>query len=304
MGYEVVIIDNFQRGKNDESLQNLISDGNVKLFNADLSKPLKFEDGEYFDVIFHLAAVNGTDNFYSMPQSVLHTNLLTTINLLEWASNKNCGKIVFTSSAEAYAGTIATNPSNPNLIPTSEEIPLCIEDVMNPRHSYGGSKLVGELLVINYCRSKKIRWSIARVHNIYGPRDGVEHVIPKLCERLLRKENPLKLFGGFETRAFCYVEDCADALHKIGEEACTDSEILHVGSMEEISIKDVARKLIISSGLQNITLEVLSAPEGCVKRRCPNTKKIRDLINWNPSTNLEVGLRKCWDWYQKNFHIK
>lgn len=181
---------------------------------------------------------------------------------------------------------------------------MCIDDVLNPRHSYGGSKLVGELLVINYCRTKSLRWSIARVHNVYGPRDGVEHVIPKLCERLLQNQNPLKLFGGSETRAFCFVEDCCEALHKVGEESLTDSEILHIGSMEEICMKDLATKLIATSKLEGITLEVLSAPQGCVKRRCPNTEKARRLIDWNPSVSLHDGLAKCWNWYQGEFTTK
>lgn len=105
-GYEVVILDNFQRGRRDRCLNELLSFGHVTLIEADLCKPLNLAG--YFDVVFHLAAVNGTDNFYDQPQNVLRTNLLTTMNLLEWTTNENCGKFVFTSSAEAYAGTIST----------------------------------------------------------------------------------------------------------------------------------------------------------------------------------------------------
>ena len=70
--------------------------------------------------------------------------------------------------------------------------------------------------------------------------------------------------------------------------------------MEEISIKDMAARLITASNLQEIDIEVLSAPKGCVKRRCPNTEKIRGTVDWNPRTDLDTGLKKCWDWYKKN----
>ena len=182
--YDVTIVDNLQRGKADATFGVLLERDNVRFVDGDLTERATFDSLETdYRQVYHLAAINGTRHFYQIPHLVLRVNVLATINLLDWFAGSDCKKVVFASSSESYAGTINRFGYT---IPTPEDIPLCIDDVMNPRWTYGGSKLVGELFFINYARQYKFDMSIVRYHNIYGERMGYDHVIPEFCQRLIK----------------------------------------------------------------------------------------------------------------------
>lgn len=296
---ELTLVDNLSRGKMDDEFRSLVSKNNVKFFKIDLTRKELLEQlSEDYDYIYHLAAVNGTKNFYEKPQEVLRVNILTLLNVLEWLNEKNCGKFLFTSSSEAYAPTVKRFSRYEGLVPTDENIPLSVDDIFNPRYSYGGSKLVGELLTVNYCRIKKIPFSIVRYHNIYGPRMGYDHVIPEFCRRIYNQEDPFKIYGGQETRAFCYVDDGVMATKSVMESPRCNVEVVNIGnSSEEINITQLARKLFDLTGF-NPSLEILPAPEGSVQKRCPDTSKLERLTGYKAKTSLEQGLKLTWNWYR------
>lgn len=298
----VTIIDNLQRGKHDNEFTNLLKLPNIKFINADMTTMHYWQHlNSYYDEIYHLAAINGTKYFYEKPQEVLRINILSLMYLLEWINPENCGKFIFTSSSEAYAGTINSFGNTQNFIPSSENIPLTIDDVFNPRFSYGGSKLTGELLTVNYCRSKQVAFNIIRYHNIYGGRMGFEHVLPEFCKRIFNKENPFSIFGGTETRAFCYIDDAVEATVAVMRAQNANNQIVHVGnSTEEISISDLALLLFKVSGF-NATLNILPAPVGSVLRRCPNTQKLRELTHFSAKIPLKQGLLKTYEWYNQKY---
>lgn len=297
-GYKVTICDNLFRGKMDNELKNLLELDNVTYINCDLTNPNDFDklDTNY-DYVYHLAAINGTKNFYEMPQKVLRVNVLSSINLLDWYTQTKCKKILFTSSSETYAGTMRTFGVS---IPTPENVPLCIDDVLNPRWSYGGSKIMGELLFLNYSKMNNFDMSIIRYHNIYGGRMGYDHVIPEFIVRLLKKEDPFKIFGSEETRAFCYIDDAIKATQLVMENTNTNHEIINIGNdTEEISIMELAKKLYyITNNYPN--LELMPAPSGSVQRRCPDLTKIKKLTGYKPIIDLNNGLKKTFEWYTEN----
>jgi len=303
--YEVTIIDNLSRGRMDEEFEALISKDNVIYINADLTgKDYYGSLADRYDYIYHLAAINGTRYFYEKPQEVLSVNILALMNLLEWIDSSRCGKFVFTSSSEAYAGTIRSFSDCRSFIPTEEDIPLAIDDIFNPRYSYGGSKLIGELLTINYCRTKSVPFSIVRYHNIYGPRMGFEHVIPEFCKRIYDRETPFDIFGGAETRAFCYVQDGVRATKLVMETSDCDTGVFHIGnSLEEIRIEDMAKKLFQIAGYR-VPLRINPAPQGCVSRRCPDTSKLNGYTGYIPEIDLEKGLSLTYDWYMEAYRKK
>lgn len=299
---EIVISDNFFRGKKDGNLKKLLEDNhNIKLIEADLTLVSGVEKlGGNYDQVYHLAAINGTRNFYDIPEKVLRTNVLSTVNILDWfrKNKKEDSKIIFTSSCEAYAGSNNICSNFP--IPTPEKVPLSVEDVNNPRWSYGGSKIIGELFFINYAKIYNFRMSIIRPHNIYGYRMGYDHVIPEFFQRISKKENPFNIFGGKETRSFCYIDDMIKGVEKIMETRKTDGEILHIGNnQEEISIENLANKMFkITNFYPRVNIK--SAGEGSVLRRCPDLTKIKELIDYQPSVSLEEGLKKDYQWYKEN----
>ena len=295
-GYEVTLCDNLFRGKMDGDLAALCQRTNVHFLSCDLTEPKSTETlGDGYDYVYHLAGVNGTRYFYEMPHVVLRVNVLALVNVLDWFVQARCGKILFASSSEVYAGTARLFGVT---IPTPEDVPLVVDDIRNPRVSYAGSKMIGELLVLNYARAYGFPYAIVRYHNIYGPRMGHEHVIPEFCKRILERENPFRIQGGSETRAFCYVEDAVRATTLVMDSPECDQQVIHVGNpREEVAIVDLARRMF---GLfdHHPELEVLPVPEGSVKRRCPDIGKLETLTGYRPSVALDVGLKETFAWYR------
>lgn len=295
----VTIIDNHTRGAADDMFAELTARENVIALNEDLTQKNFYEKlhGRY-DEIYHLAAINGTKNFYERPYEVLRVNLLSLINILEWCTAENCGAFLFSSSSEAYAGTINCGGE---FIPSAEDIPLTVDDVMNPRWSYGGSKLAGELLTINYCRTRGVPFRIVRYHNVYGVRMGFDHVLPEFFRRVHDKVNPFPIFGGQETRAFCAVEDAVCATEAVMLSDKCNGEIIHIGnSSQEIKILDLLA-LVFDVANFHPAVEVHPAPRGCVARRCPDTSKLFKLTGFRATITLEDALPKMYSWYEKKY---
>lgn len=298
---QVTVIDNHSRGASDDMFAELAARENVIALNEDMTKKDFYAklSGRY-DEIYHLAAINGTKNFYEHPYEVLRVNLLSLINILEWCNAENCGAFLFSSSSEAYAGTV-NRFYNADFIPSAEDIPLTVDNVMNPRWSYGGSKLAGELLTINYCRTRGVPFKIIRYHNVYGVRMGFEHVLPEFFKRIHDKVNPFPIFGGQETRAFCAVEDAVLATESVMLSEKCNGEIVHIGnSTQEIKILDLLA-LVFEVANFHPAVEVKPAPSGSVARRCPDTRKLFDLTGFKASTTLEQALPKMYSWYEKKY---
>ena len=125
------------------------------------------------DEVHHLAFVNGTEFFYSQPDLVLDVGVRGMINVIDACRKHDIGTLVLASSSEVY--------QTPPTIPTDESAPLAIPDPLNPRYSYGGGKLISELMAINFGRKYFERVLIFRPHNVYGPDMGWEHVIPQFA---------------------------------------------------------------------------------------------------------------------------
>ena len=137
------------------------------------------------------------------------------LNVFDACQKNDIGDLVLASSSEVY--------QSPTILPTPEEIPLVIPDVSNPRYSYGGGKILCELMAINYGRIDFERVTIFRPHNVYGPDMGWEHVIPQFilrAEELVKKrdgdlvEFPIK-GDGSQTRSFVYIDDFTEGLIKV-----------------------------------------------------------------------------------------
>lgn len=303
---EVTVIDNHARGTADEMFEKLIARDNVIFLKEDLTqKNFYYKLSGRYDEIYHLAAINGTKNFYERPYEVLRVGILSLMNLLEWCNAENCGAFLFSSSSEAYAGAVNNFlKERPEYIPSAENIPLIVDNVMNPRWSYGGSKIAGELLTVNYCRTFNVPFKIVRYHNVYGVRMGYDHVLPEFFKRIHDKVNPFPIYGGEETRAFCAVEDAVKATELVMLSEKCNGEIIHIGdSSREIKIIDLL-KLVLDIANYHPTIEIKPAPTGCVMRRCPNTDKLFKLTGFKAVMTLEQTLPKMYEWYEKIFKAR
>jgi nucleoside-diphosphate-sugar epimerase len=245
------------------------------------------------DSVLHLAYINGTEFFYSKPEAVLEVAVKGMINVLDGCIQHGVRDLVLASSSEVYQ----TPPS----VPTDERAPLSVPDVLNPRYSYGGGKIICELLAINYGRKHFDRVAIFRPHNCYGPDMGNEHVIPQLVRKLhelgraQRGVVTLPIQGtGEETRAFVYIDDLVDGVLRIIENS-EPVAIYHVGTDVEVAIADLARAIARAMG-REVELQQGPAQPGGTPRRCPDIRKLRAL-GYEPRVSLEDGLRETVRWY-------
>ena len=153
-------------------------------------------------MVYHLAFINGTSNFYKRPKLVLDVGIRGTLNLMDSINkNKSIKKFIYASSSEVY--------QNPYSFPTKEEVDIKMSNTFNPRYSYASSKILGEVMTYNYLRND-LKKFIFRPHNIYGPCMGFEHVIPETIKKIYFASNKLKnknitiniQGSGKETRSF------------------------------------------------------------------------------------------------------
>lgn len=298
-GNTITIADNFIRGKKDPDFLKLLANPTIKLAPVDLTnwQEVKEKVRGYYDHIYHLAAIVGVKHCTSNPDRVLETNIQSTLNIIKLGRENKCKKMLFSSTCETYAGGFKLNVAK---TPTAEDVPLIVTDVKNPRWSYAGSKLVGEQLIIfnsGEFKEGSYEYVILRYHNIYGPRMGYAHMLPEIIKRALAGENPLKVYGHNQTRAFCYIADAIEQTILSMANPQIKNEILHVGnSQEEISIIDGVKQILSSLNLKP-ALELLAAPAGSVDKRCPDTSKITALTGFIPKVSVSEGFSKTAEWY-------
>ena len=244
--------------------------------------------------VHHLAFVNGTEFFYNAPDLVLEVGVKGIVNVLDACRRHNVGSLVLASSSEVY--------QTPPQIPTDERAPLIVPDPQNPRFSYGAGKIISEIMAINYGRKNFECVLIFRPHNVYGPDMGREHVIPQFALRLRSAIEhhpagtlPFEIQGdGRETRSFCFVDDLVAGVMLMRERGVHLS-IYHIGTAEEVTIADLARRIATHAGRE---IELIAGPglPGSTPRRCPDISKLGKL-GYKPRVPLNDGLPPTLDWY-------
>ena len=294
-GWQVRVLDDNSRGR-PRRLASVIDD--IEFVHGDVRNPDDVDRATRgVEAVAHLAFVNGTEFFYSKPQLVLEVGVKGALNTLEACLKNDVPRYWLMSSSEVYQ----TPPS----VPTDESVPLSIPDPLNARYSYGGGKLISELLAINYGRQRFEQVVIVRPHNVYGPDMGYEHVIPqlilrvkKICEKSQAGEIALPIKGdGRQTRSFVYVDDFTDGCAL----AFTRGEhlnIYHVGTTDEVTIASLAERVAATFG-RRASIVPGEAPAGETSRRCPDIAKIAAL-GYLPAVSLQAGLETSRNWYVAN----
>ena len=297
-GFNVKVLDNNSRG-NARRIKEVIDE--IDFIEGDIRDfSVVYKACKDVDCICHLAYVNGTEFFYSKPELVLDVAVKGMINIIDACIKNNINDLVVASSSEVY--------QSPTLIPTPENVPLIVPDVFNPRYSYGGGKILCELMALNYGKKDFERVTIFRPHNVYGPDMGWEHVIPEFALRMakfINKNNEKNEFlikgDGTQTRAFIYIDDFIEGLLTVIKKA-EHLSIYHIGTKDEITIKELAEKI---SSIVNVDINIITseAPKGETNRRCPDISKLQEL-SFDPKINIEQGLKKTIPWYFDNLNLK
>jgi nucleoside-diphosphate-sugar epimerase len=295
-GHEVRVLDDFSRGARHRLAEVA---GEVECIAGDVrSTDTVVQAAAGVEEIHHLAYINGTQFFYSAPDLVLDVAVRGMINVIDACRTHCVHTLLLASSSEVY--------QTPTRTPTDETAPLVVPDPLNPRFSYGGGKIISELMAINYGRKDLERVLIFRPHNVYGPDMGFEHVIPQFCRRLHdaaqarpKGRIPFQIQGdGSQTRSFCHVDDLVDGV-MIMRERGEHLGIYHIGTTEEISIAELAQRIATHAGHE---IELISgpAPAGGTQRRCPDVTKLAAL-GYAPRVPLAKGLPPTVNWYFSQF---
>jgi len=242
--FYVVGIDNLSRSTK-------IPDCN-EFVEYDLIKSITIDQD--FEMIYHLAAINGTTNFYERPNEVISNNTRVDFNVFEFSKKcKNLKKLIYASSSEMM--------SHVNICDESNKVE--IDDISNPRWSYKISKMVGE----NYLHNSNLPWIIIRYFNVYGSETKSGHIVFDQIQK--HKNGIYEVIGSNETRCYTYIEDAVDATVVVTKK-CQLRETINIGSNEELTSLEVCKIIANSLGIHDPRYKFMDGRMGSAKRRVPD----------------------------------
>lgn len=247
------------------------------------------------EVIFHLAAAVGVKLIVESPVNTIETNVHGTEVVLALASKKK-KKVLIASTSEVYG--LSTQ------VPFSEDGNLVMGATTKGRWSYACSKAIDEFLALAYWREKKLPTIVVRLFNTVGPRQTGQYgmVIPTFVKQAL-SDRPITVYGdGKQSRCFCYVGDVIGALMKLMDDEQAVGEVFNVGSNQEITIGDLAKKV---KELTRSESEIVFVPydeayeEGFedMPRRIPDISKVNKQVGFQPEMDLDGILRSVIDFH-------
>jgi len=282
-GDSVVVLDNFTTGSK-ENLSNVT--GSVAVVSGDiLDSALVTKLVGESDFVVHLAAALGVFNIVNKPLESLTTNLKGTEVVLEAAAKFN-KPILVASTSEIYGKN--------NKVPLNEEDDRIIGHPLKSRWSYSEAKAVDESLAYFYFQEKGLPKSLVRFFNTVGPRQVGHYgmVVPRFVSAAVNGE-VLNVYGsGEQIRCFCHVSDAVRALLLVMDSDKAIGEVFNVGNNEQISIMDLAKKVIAVTGSSS-AIEMMdyekAYPAGFedMERRVPDISKIKRVLGWQPEIGLE-----------------
>ena len=249
------------------------------------------------DLVYHLAAVVGVEHYVGDPYQVLTVNINGTQDVLT-AAFRHQKKVVFTSTSEVYGRNTA--------VPFHEDSDRVLGSTTTDRWCYSTSKAAGEHFCFAFARMG-LRVVVLRYFNVYGPRlDQMDRgrVITIFMGQLLRGE-PLTVIGdGAQTRTFAYVEDAVRATVQAGLRPEAEGLAINVGSEEEVSIRDLAARMIrITGSPSRISFvhqdAVYAQGYEDIPRRVPSVRRMRELLGVRAETTLDVGLGQTIEWFKR-----
>jgi len=283
--YKVIGLDNLLTG----SIENIKHHENNPLFNFiehDVCDQINISDK--IDFILHFASTASPDDYLKYPIKTLQIGSIGTENILKLGV-KNNSTVLVASTSEIYG--------DPLEHPQSESYFGNVNPI-GPRGVYDEAKRYLEALTMAYKNKKQLKIRIVRIFNTYGPRMRVNdgRAIPNFINQILNNKNITVYGDGHQTRSFCYVSDTVNGIHKLLN---SDYQYpINIGNNDEYTILQLVNimKNIVN---KNIELIFSKLPENDPKKRQPNIKLAKTILDWNPKTSLKDGLIKTIDYFIK-----
>ncbi|RKY39072.1 MAG: SDR family NAD-dependent epimerase/dehydratase [Candidatus Omnitrophota bacterium] len=283
--YYVICVDNFITGSK-ENVEEFLNNSNFRLINHDISSPLYLSDK--IDWVFHFASLASPSYYLKYPIKTLKSGVLGTYNCLGIAKEKKVN-FFLASTSEVYG--------DPQIHPQQEEYNGNVS-ITGPRSCYDESKRAAESLTYAYMRQHNLDVRVARIFNTYGPKMRIDdgRVVSNFIVQALRGED-LTVYGeGLQTRSFCYIDDLIRGVLKMME---VDYKMpINLGNPQEVRIIDLAHLILKLTGSSS-KIKFLPLPEDDPKKRKPDIKKAKEILNWQPQVSLEEGLKKTIEYFKE-----
>lgn len=243
------------------------------------------------EIVFHLGSLIAIPYSYLHPRETIETNVIGTLNILTAARDNSIEKVIHTSTSEVYG--------------TAQYVPIDEKHPLHGQSPYSASKIGADMIAESYYRSFGIPVAIIRPFNTFGPRQSARAVIPTIISQALTKDQIL-LGSLHPTRDYTYIDDILDAFLKVAESPNSVGELVNIGSNFEISIADIAKKVIdmIGKNRKIVTDSRRVRPKKSEVERlwCDNTKA-KKLLGWEPKTSFDEGLKKTIRWISDNLSL-
>lgn len=261
---------------------------NFQLFEADIFNAQALQNifnKNSFDVIVHLAARAGVRPSLEQPKLYAQTNINGTLNLLDLAKDFGVKQFVFGSSSSVYG--------NSEKVPFSED-----EKIQNPISPYAATKAAGELLCHTYSHLYDIRTVCLRFFTVYGARQRPDLAIRKFS-KLITEGKPIQVFGDGSTRRdYTFVDDIIQGVRAAIDYDRTAHEIFNLGESDTVELKYLI-ELLEKNLAQKAVIERRPMQPGDVAQTFADISKARGLLNYNPQTKIEDGIRKFVEWFRE-----
>jgi UDP-glucose 4-epimerase len=287
-GHTVICLDNFSSG-NLTNIRHLLDFRNFKLLKGDIRDyDLLEKVARDVDVIFHLAAQIHVDRSYIEPKLTYDVNVMGTQNILEVARIHDAKRVIHASTSEVYG--------------SAQRIPIDEYHPLNAPHPYGASKIAADRMCYAYIQTYGMNISILRLFNVFGPRQrdiGYGGVISIFTRRVLSNAPPIIYGDGRQTRDYTYIKDAVKAYDLVFNYEHPISEPINFGTGREVSINDLANKIIeLSDKSEKIEPVHVEPRIGEVKRLIADATRAKELLGWEPTYTLEKGLEEFITWYR------
>ena len=284
-GYRVVCIDSLLTSTLD-NLGSVLREPRFSFIEHDVINPLP--RGMAADLVFNLACAASPPLYQLDPVHTMMTNVVGTNNLLSFAAEQGA-RFLQASTSEVYG--------NPLVHPQPESYAGNVNPI-GPRACYDEGKRAAETLCFDYLRQGMADIRVARIFNTYGPRlranDG--RVVSNMISQALANE-PITIYGdGSQTRSFCYVDDLVAGFMKLMRHEPALPHAVNLGNPTETRVGEIAyviRRMTASES--QVIFCPLPVDDPC--RRRPDIALARRLLDWQPRTGLEDGLRRTIDWF-------
>ncbi len=270
------------------------SKSELDIFSADIRDPFRVSRAmDDIDCVFHLASLIAIPYSYLTPASYVATNVTGTLNLLQAAREASVKRFVHTSTSEVY-GTA-------QMTPMDEKHPIVGQS------PYAASKIGADQMAASFGLSFGLPVTTLRPFNTFGPRQSARAIIPTIICQLATKPKQLKLGNLKPTRDFTYIDDLTEAFVAIASVDGAIGKVVNVGSGEEISIGDLARRI---SELMEVDVEIIEEEERLrpesseVDRLLCDNSLASDLLGWERKISLTEGLRKTINWFADEQNLR